>query len=90
VGFLLFAWCSANRQAGRGDSETKILARTLKRDVVAFVFYCSICSGQNYSGDAIFEKRLMKIDQQPDRNIQQFHVAEELRFAKRMQNLDCF
>jgi hypothetical protein len=27
------------------------------------------------------------VDQQTDRNIEQFHVAEELRFAGRMQNL---
>ena len=32
----------------------------------------------------------MEIDQQPDWNIQQFHVAEELCFAGRMQNLDRF
>ncbi len=57
----------------------------LKQDFAACVFFCPICSGQNHPGDAVFENRLMKIDQQSDRNIQQFHVAEELRLAGWMQ-----
>ena len=59
----------------------------LERNFVLACFW-SICSGQNHSGDAAFEDRLMEVDQQPDGDIQQFHVAEELRFAGRMQNLD--
>ena len=42
--------------------ETKILAGTLKQDFAAFVFFCSICSGQNHPGNAVFENRLVKID----------------------------
>jgi hypothetical protein len=61
----------------------------LKRDIFAFAVYL-ICSGQNHSRNAVFENRLMEIDQQADWNIQQFHIAEELRFAGRMQNLDRF
>jgi hypothetical protein len=62
----------------------------LERNFVVLVFFCSICSGQNHSRDAVFENWLMKIDEQPDWNIQQFHVAEELRFAGRVQNLNRF
>lgn len=32
----------------------------------------------------------MEIGQQPDRNIHQFHVTEELRSAPKVQNLDRF
>ena len=33
----------------------------LKQDFAAFVFFCSICPGQNHSGDAVFENRLVEI-----------------------------
>ena len=49
--------------------ETKILTGTLKEDFVALVFFYSICSGQNHSGDAVFENRLMKIDSESVREL---------------------
>jgi len=44
-----------------------LLENTLKQDFAAFVFFFSICSGQNHSGDAVLENRLMKIDRQRNR-----------------------
>ncbi len=60
----------------------------LKRNFVTFVFFCLIYSRQDHPGDAVLEDRLMKVDEQPDRDIQQLHVTEELRLAKRMQSFD--
>src|SRR6266480_6298162 len=62
----------------------------LKQDFAAFLFFGSICPGQNHPGNAVFENRLVKINQQPERNIQQLHIAEELCLAGRVQHLDRF
>jgi hypothetical protein len=47
-----------------------------------------ICSWQYHPANAVLEDRLVEVDEQSDRDIQQLHVTEELRFAERMQGLD--
>jgi hypothetical protein len=63
-------------------------SRHSKRNFVTFVSFCLICSGQYHSGYAFLEDRLMEVNEQSDRDIQQLHVTEELRFAEWMQNLN--
>src|SRR6266576_1347503 len=55
-----------------------------------FVSFCLIRSRQYHSGYAVLEDRLMEVDEQSDRDMQQLHVTEELRFAEWMQNFDTF
>jgi hypothetical protein len=66
---------------GSEGSSVSILQRGL---VIAGVFR----SGQNHADNAILQNRLVKVNQQSDRDIQQLHVAKKLRFAGRMQNFD--
>jgi len=79
--FVFFVYfCNPVLRAGRSERQKCFYRRqrrkqrfplgNSKRDFVAFVFFRSICSGQNHSGNAVFENRLMKIDRQPDRNIE--------------------
>jgi hypothetical protein len=57
-------------------------ARAIQKNFVRFVSFCLIRSWQYHSGYAVLEDRLMKVDEQSNRDIQQLHVTEELRFAK--------
>jgi hypothetical protein len=42
-----------------------------------------ICSGQDQPADALGDLHFMEIDEQAEWNVEQFHVAEELRFVER-------
>jgi hypothetical protein len=61
-----------------------------KRNFVTFVSFCLICSWQYHAEYAFLKDKLMEVDEQSDRDIQQLHVTEELRFAEWMQNFDSF
>src|SRR5437868_261196 len=61
-----------------------------KTNFVTFVSFCLIRSRRYHSGYAVLEDRLMEVDEQSDRDMQQLHVTEELRFAEWMQNFDTF
>src|SRR5436309_11634315 len=50
-----------------------------KTNFVTFVSFCLIRSRQDHPRDAVVEDWLMEVDEQPDRDIQQLHVTEELR-----------
>ena len=60
----------------------------LEGNYFIFAFFTVICPGQDHADDAALEHRFMEIHEQSDRNLQQLHVAEELRLAVRMQNFD--
>ncbi len=63
------------------------LARS-KRDFVSFASFHLICSRQDQPRDAILEDRLVKVDEQCHRHVQDLHVTEELRLAEWMQSFD--
>src|SRR5438067_160479 len=60
----------------------------LQRNVVLFAWFRSVRARQDHTGDAVLQHRLMEIHQQSHGNIEQLHVAEELRFAGRMHDFD--
>ena len=41
----------------------------------------SVCAGKNKAMHTIGQFHLMEVDEQPNRDIQQFHVAQELGFV---------
>src|SRR6266498_5033691 len=47
-----------------------------------------VCPRQNETVDAVHEFKLMEIDEKANRNVQQFHVAEQLGFMNRQDFLD--
>lgn len=91
VSFCRLDWRSLteDNQENEGFFRQKLLSIS-KRNFVTFVSFCLICSRQDHPRYAVLEDRLMEIDEQSDRDIQQLHVTEELRFAERMQSLDSF
>jgi hypothetical protein len=50
-----------------------------KRDFASFASFQLICSRQDQPGDAILEDRLVKVDEQSHRHVQDLHVTEELQ-----------
>ena len=48
--------------------------------------FSQVCSRKDQPADAIGHFQFVKIDEQPERHLEQFHVAQELRLVNR-QNL---
>jgi hypothetical protein len=55
----------------------------LQRNLLGFARLCLVRSGRYHPENPILENRLVKINQESDRNIQQLHVAKQLRFVDR-------
>lgn len=49
-----------------------------------------VCAGEDHSVDTVAHSDFMEIEKQPDRNTQQFHIAQQLRFMYRMHLFDRF
>src|SRR6266851_6871789 len=71
----------------RGNRDFDSLVRFLCLLLLSAAFPSSlVCSWKNQPANAVSDFHLVEIDQQTERHVQQFHVAQELRLVNR-QNL---
>ena len=65
-----------------GNEENKASeVAMLQRNLFSVVAFWLICARQNHSRNTFLQNRFMKVNQQSDRNVQQLHVAKQLRFV---------
>jgi hypothetical protein len=92
---LLDPWVAGLRIANQGIEQeeterTEILNFSLLPLFSPVKSLSEVCPGKNQPTDSIGDFHFVKVYQQPDRNVEQFHVAQQLCFVNGQDFFDGF